>query len=248
MEQTPCGNCGAQMSGEFCQSCGQRRASEISILRILRDGIGRLLELDFGFFYAIRELTLRPGVFVRDYLGGKRKSAINPLKYCFIVTTLYALAINLLDINFDFGGGLDLNAEERQIFHILHGFLPYLIFLALFPVAALQRWLFRESDVSFSETYVFALFAVGHSTWLAVVMATAGVLESPSELFFLLIVQLAYLTWVLKSFYTPNRRPPVIRAVLVFATLAVCNNLLAVLIGNMISWLGLVEPLADSIA
>ena len=63
-------------------------------------------------------MTLRPGAFVLDYLGGKRKSAINPLKYCFIVTTLYALAVNLLDINFDFGGELDFDSEERQIFHI----------------------------------------------------------------------------------------------------------------------------------
>jgi len=195
------------MSGEFCEGCGQRRAGELSISRILRDGIGRLLDLDFGFFYAFRGLTLRPCIFIRDYLGGKRKSSINPLKYCFIVTTLYALAINLLGISLDLGGGLDLNAEERQIFHIIHGFLPYLIFLALFPVAALQRWLFRESGVSFSETYVFGLFAIGHATWVAVLMVITGVLESPTEMLVLLIAQLSYLVWVMKGFYAPMDGP-----------------------------------------
>jgi hypothetical protein len=32
-------------------------------------------------------------------LAGKRQSCTNPLKYCFVVITIYALAINLLDIN-----------------------------------------------------------------------------------------------------------------------------------------------------
>ena len=39
MNQTPCGNCGAQMSGEFCPSCGQRLAGKIVISRILREGL-----------------------------------------------------------------------------------------------------------------------------------------------------------------------------------------------------------------
>ena len=248
MDPRLCGNCGAQMSGDFCQACGQRRSDKIVISRMLRDGVGRLLDLESGFLRAVTELSLRPGAFVRDYIGGRRKSSINPLKYCFIVTTLYALAINLLDINLDFGGGLDFNPEERQIFHILHGFFPYLIYLVLFPVAALQRWLFRESRFSFSETYVFGLFAIGHATWIPVVMAIGGLMESPWGILVVLLAQPAYLAWVMKGFYTPAKKPPVLRAILVIVTAAICSNVFALIIGNLISWLGLVEPLAGSIA
>jgi hypothetical protein len=99
MELQPCGNCGARLSGEFCQRCGQRRANQIGISRILQDGFAHVFDLESGFLCTLRGLSMRPGAFIRDYLAGKRQSCTNPLKYCFVVITIYALAINLLDIN-----------------------------------------------------------------------------------------------------------------------------------------------------
>ena len=130
----------------------------------------------------------------------------------------------------------------------MHGFLAYLIILNLFPVAALQRWLFRESRISFSETYVFGLFTIGHVTWISLLMAVSGMLELTSGLLILMIAQLLYLIWAMRGFYAPEGIPPVFRALLVLATIAICSNVLSLFIGNVISWLGLVEPLAGSIA
>lgn len=248
MNQDACGNCGAPLYEQFCQNCGQRRAEKISISRVLRDGFGRLLDLDTGILFTFRELSLRPGAFVRGYLAGKRQSCTNPLKYCFIVVTVYALTINFLDINFDLGDGVEFDQQERQVFHIIHGFLAYLTFLILFPVAALQRWLFRDSGLSFSESYVFGLFVIGHGTWIAVLIALSGLMSSIPGLLIVLLAQLIYLIWAMQSFYAPGGRPPVFRAMLIFATNAICSNLLALVVGNLIVRLGLVEPLPGTIA
>ena len=246
MANQACGNCETPLNAEFCQRCGQRRAREISIRRILREGLLRVVDLDAGFLHTFRELSVSPGAFIRHYLEGKRQPCTNPLKYCFIVITIYALAINILNV--DFGNTLDLDAQEREVFHIIHGVLAYLMFLVLFPVAAVQRWLFRETRWTFSETYVFGLFVVGHGSWIGVMMAVGGLLQSTSGIIVLAVAQLAYLLWVMRGFYSPKGRPPVIRAVLVFATTSICSNLLALAAGNMIAWFGLVEPLSGSIA
>ncbi len=248
MELQPCGNCGARLSGEFCQRCGQRRANQIGISRILQDGFAHVFDLESGFLCTLRGLSMRPGAFIRDYTGGQ--TAILHQSFEILLCRHHDLCAGhqSAGYQFDLGDALKFNPQERRIFHIIHSFLAYMIFLILFPVAAMQRCLFRESRISFSETYVFGLFAFGHGTWIGVLMAVGGMLESTSGLIILMITQLLYLIWAMRGFYAPGGRPPVFRAVLVSATNTFCTNVLALFIGNVIFWLGLVEPLARSIA
>jgi hypothetical protein len=246
MEERACGNCGTLMAGEFCHACGQRRVEKVELLRMMREGIRRFLDLDTGVLHTMKDLSSRPGAVSREYLAGTRKIYVNPLKYCFVVVTIFALAINFLNVSTSTAIGLEFDQEEQQIFRIVYGVMPYLIFVMLLPVCWVQKRLFRSSGYTLAETYVFSLFTVGHMTWLSVLLAVAGSLETPTGVTILFVAQLAYLVWAMTGFYQLTR-PPLLRGILVIVLSALCTNLLALALGNLIALLGLVEPLAESI-
>jgi hypothetical protein len=84
---------------------------------------------------------------------------------------------------------------------------------------------------------------MGHMTWVSVLLAVSGSLETITGVAILFAAQLAYLVWAMTGFYRLTR-PPLVRGILVMVLSALCTNLLALVLGNLISLLGLVEPLA----
>jgi hypothetical protein len=235
------------MAGEFCHACGQRGIGKIEFLKLIRDSLVRFLDLDTGILHTIRDLSVRPGAVSREYVAGTRKVYANPLKYCFVVVTIYAIAVSVLNVNTDQAVGLTFDEEERKVYRIVNGVMPYLIFVMLLPVCWVQQRLFRSSGYTFAETYVFSLFTVGHMTWLTVLLAVSGLLETPTGVAILSVGQLAYMVWAMTGFYQLTR-PPLLRGLLVIILSAASTNLLALALGNLLSLLGLVEPLAESIA
>ena len=103
-EQHACANCGMHYEGNFCPRCGQSfRVGRYSFRNAL------LLFLDVwglgsrGIFRTIRDLLLRPGYLIRDYLKGMQMSYYPPFKLFFL---LFALAL-LMDT------GLNIRLENR---------------------------------------------------------------------------------------------------------------------------------------
>lgn len=89
-EQHTCATCETVYEGNFCPRCGQSRHIEpkMSLWRTF------LLFLDVwgignrGMFRTIRDLMLRPGYLICDYIRGKRNAYFPPFKLLFLLTTL----------------------------------------------------------------------------------------------------------------------------------------------------------------
>jgi phosphate starvation-inducible membrane PsiE len=171
---TNCPNCGASVGTPFCGRCGQPRSTALDLPTLFRGSFARLLDLEGGFLHTFFRLSMDPGIVCRDYVGGRRKPYTHPVSYCFLLVTLYALMINLLGVEVSFGGAIEFGDTERSLYRIVHGILAYLLFFTLLPVAALQRRLFASSGNSMADSYVFALFVIGHSSVIGITFAAGG--------------------------------------------------------------------------
>ena len=100
-----CRSCGTRFQGNYCPRCGQSAA------------VGRfsfktafLLFLDIwgmgnrGMFRSIRDLMLRPGYMIRDYVSGRQSAYFPPFKMFFILMTISLLISH----------GFSLNLEEER--------------------------------------------------------------------------------------------------------------------------------------
>ncbi|MBP3776557.1 MAG: DUF3667 domain-containing protein [Prevotella sp.] len=98
-----CATCGTHYKGNYCPRCGQSmkigRYSFKNALLLFLDvwGIGNR-----GMFRSIRDLLLRPGYMIRDYLKGMQMAYFPPFKMYFLLFTLSLLidsGLNIQGIN-----------------------------------------------------------------------------------------------------------------------------------------------------
>ena len=88
-----CRNCEAEMVGNFCSACGQKKIRErLSIRKLISEIPGRFLNLERGLLHTVVNLFLRPGAMARDFVYGQRTQYVNPLGYFLFGTTLQLIS------------------------------------------------------------------------------------------------------------------------------------------------------------
>ena len=87
-----CLNCGEPLKGAFCHVCGQKASTrQINWQAFLEELPKSLFNLEHGFWYTLKELTLRTRSTVDGYLSGKRVLLFKPIQYAILGITLYTL-------------------------------------------------------------------------------------------------------------------------------------------------------------
>ena len=98
-EEHDCPTCGTHYQGNYCPRCGQSakigRYSFKKAFLLFLDvwGLGNR-----GMFRTLRDLLLRPGYMIRDYLKGMQMAYFPPFKMLFLLTTLSILVAHGLNI------------------------------------------------------------------------------------------------------------------------------------------------------
>ena len=123
-EAHDCPTCGTHFEGNYCPRCGQSakigRYSFKKAFLLFLDvwGLGNR-----GMFRTLRDLILRPGYMIRDYLSGMQMAYFPPFKMFFLLITLSLLVdtgLNIKGINRikqqkeQFVMGLEKADAERQ--------------------------------------------------------------------------------------------------------------------------------------
>ena len=104
-ETRVCASCSTEFHGNFCPRCGQSAAigrfsfKKAALLFIDVWGLGNR-----GMFRSIRDLALRPGYMIRDYLSGMQSAYFPPFKMFFLLTALSLLVQH----------GFNLGLEEKE--------------------------------------------------------------------------------------------------------------------------------------
>jgi hypothetical protein len=119
-----CKNCGQSVDGNFCTSCGQStKVNRINLPNFLSLLSNDVFQINKGLFYTLKELSVRPGHSIRDYLLGKRKKYFPPIAYTILMLLpVYSLASYLafLRSGFNYLEHFILNAYvvgQLAIFH-----------------------------------------------------------------------------------------------------------------------------------
>lgn len=84
----------------FCAACGQsNRESKLSIVKLLKDGLANVLNLDSRLVHTFRDI-LFPAKLTRAYIEGRRKYYVNPARL-FIFLLIGLVTLSLYFINFE---------------------------------------------------------------------------------------------------------------------------------------------------
>jgi len=101
-EEKNCLNCGNTVEERFCPKCGQENSVNRPSFHYLFSHFAEdFVHYDSGFWKTLKTLLFKPGRIIRDYLDGKRKTYMPPVKLYIFVSFLAFFIPYLLP---DFGG------------------------------------------------------------------------------------------------------------------------------------------------
>ena len=134
-ENTTCQNCGDEVKVRFCPSCGQENTeTKKSFHYLFTHFIEDLVHYDNGFWKAIKYLIFKPYILTIEYLNGKRKKYVAPVKLfifmnflCFFLSGMLSYETESIDkvkdvpakkqsdVNLTVNGGSNSNFISKKL-------------------------------------------------------------------------------------------------------------------------------------
>ena len=90
--ESQCLNCGSELTGAFCQSCGQKAHLHRSLAAFGHDLMHGVLHLDGKLWRTLPLLFFKPGEITRRYIAGERAKFVSPMAmFLFSVFMMFAV-------------------------------------------------------------------------------------------------------------------------------------------------------------
>jgi hypothetical protein len=240
-----CKNCGFRVEGNFCSHCGQKSTvSRIDFSNFLKEVSESFFQINKGFFYTLRELFVRPGNSLNEFLDGKRKSHFKPIAYLLTLSTVYFLTTQITNQNTWIGdvvtGWLEGAAEQNSnaaIPEIAAWFLTNYAYLTLLllPVFSLASYIsFFKFGKTYLEHVVVNSYLTGHQAiFYSLFVLGRTVTDSDVMEMLPLLVAVSYTFWVFWQFFSAgNRTLNILRSILTYVLYLIFSFLLlGILVG-----------------
>ena len=89
-----CPNCGSDLSGEYCNHCGQKKIhrQEFSVKHFTRQALNEVTDLESNkVFKTLVALLFRPGILAAEYLAGRKGKFVSPIRLYLTFSAIYFL-------------------------------------------------------------------------------------------------------------------------------------------------------------
>jgi hypothetical protein len=182
--------------------------------------------MDRGFIYTAKLLFVNPGKIINEYLNGRTKDFMNPLKYLFIivgVSTILAIWSNVFDTSVTTTNEIfDVPDESLKFQTKIMGFMrKYLNIFTIFFIpfySIITRWILKKHKQYYAEhliinSYLYAQYALINILPLLLFMAFPFLVE---YVYFIgMIVFISYYSYALKRIYQISLLKSILNAILI---------------------------------
>jgi Protein of unknown function (DUF3667) len=206
-----CLNCNQTIDRNFCQNCGQKASTHRFSLKhfILNAFVNGVFNLDKGFFYTIKELFVRPGHSIRDYIEGKRVKHFNYLTFIILIITTGHIVGNISEINLiDSTHYFTTDKSILQQFDKITKEYPKIFSMVKIPFLALFTFLFfRKSKNNFTEFLILNIYKVCGEMLIAITFTLLAILfknKIPLNYFYsvVTILTFGYSVWYYFQYFS----------------------------------------------
>jgi len=213
-----CKNCQHTINGNYCPNCGQRTTvARINFSNFSKEFTTSVFQIDRGFFYTLKELFLRPGKSIREYLSGKRKNHFKPIAYVLVLSTIYFLMSQFFGTQTYLGDALEGFAEgtkdragEDEKITVLKWFVEHYAYTTLFliPVYSLASYLvFYRVGYNYLEHIVLNSFITGQQAiFYSISSVFSLVINEDLLVSVTLFISIFYAFWVFWQFFSVQSR------------------------------------------
>lgn len=233
-----CENCNIADGQNFCPNCGApMELTRINGQYILQE-IGSVLNFKKGILYTIRELLIRPGQNVNEFIHRDRNRLVKPILFVIITSLIYMLAQQLLHFEDGYmnAGGIEDSAVVKILGWIQSNY-GYANILMAFFIAAWIKIFFRKSNYNFFEILILLCFIMG----VGMLMYTFfGIVESTTKMPVLQLGGLSgllYAAWAIGQFFDGKKKMSYLKGFSAYLLGSICFFVAAIALGMMMDWM-----------
>ena len=93
-----CENCDEDLYGPqlYCAKCGQKNISKLNLRYLFSEIIDAVFNLDSKLYRTVKVLILKPGALSREFVKGRRKSYVSPVRLYVAVTLIFFFMLSIM--------------------------------------------------------------------------------------------------------------------------------------------------------
>ena len=194
--------------------------------------ISSVINFDKGIFYTIRELIIKPGNTVREFLFYDRNRIVKPMIFlivCSLVYTIFQQILHFEDGYVSAGGFGD--SAITNVFNWIQKNYGYANLLMSIFIAGWIKLFFRKYEYNFYEIIILLCFIMGIGM---LIYTTFGILESITEIKILhigAILGFIYTAWSIGQFFDKIKKINYLKGLFAYILGMITFYFLAMILG-----------------
>lgn len=229
-----CKNCNSEVNSKYCPNCGQ----PIELKRIdghyIKHEIVHVLHLEKGFFYTIKELMIRPGKSVREFISENRNRLVKPIIFIIVASLIYSLSLSFFHFEDAIVSYSENNLSTKvKIYQWIQGHYGYANIMMGIFIALWIKLFFRKQPFNIYEILILLCFVMGMGM---LILAVFGMIEGLTHLKVLKfgsVLLLFYIPWAIGQFYDKRKIFNYIKALFAYLLGLITFTLVVTVIGRI---------------
>tara|TARA_R110002049_G_scaffold166649_5_gene332766 strand:+ start:366 stop:1097 length:732 start_codon:yes stop_codon:yes gene_type:complete len=235
----PCNSCGNKFGNSFCGNCGKpKHLKRINGSYILSE-LSSVLNFDKGILYTIKELLIRPGKSIQEFILNDRNRLVKPILFIIITSLVYTLSQQLLHFE---DGYVNLESSEvsatKHIFEWISSHYGYANILMALIIGFWVKLFFQKYDYNFFEILILLCYTMGMGM---LIFASIGAIKSVFNHKVVdvgFIFGIVYISWAIGQFFEKGKKMNFLKAFLSYMIGMFSFFLFAFALGSLIDWIG----------
>jgi len=154
----------------FCPNCGEKsQVVPITFKSIINSFFSGVLNMDKGFLYNLKYLTIRPKEVIQGYIKGKRKGIYNPLSYLFMTIIVFLVIDSLLPhaTTEMIENPSEVRKMGREAGKFVGAYFKYFWLTSIIWLSLVTKFFYRKNNLA--EHLTINSFIIGHATLFSLI-------------------------------------------------------------------------------
>jgi RNA polymerase subunit RPABC4/transcription elongation factor Spt4 len=230
-----CQTCQTQTSQNFCPNCGQAATLKRIDGHYIIHEIEHVIHFEKGILYTVKELLIRPGLTVREFINKNRNRLVKPIIFIVITSLIYSLINTFFHIE---EGYMKIDEATPSTFgammkwiqsHYGYGNILMGVFIAWW-----LKLFFRKYDFNFYEIIIMLCFTIGMGMLIFAVFALIQGLFHIMVMQFAGILGVVYMTWAIGQFFDKTKKMNYLKAFFAYVLGSLSFFAVLAILGTMI--------------
>ncbi len=233
-----CTNCANPVIGNFCAICGQPVRLKRIDFHYISHEVQHQLHFEKGFLYTIKELLLRPGKGIKEFIAFNRSRLVKPIVFLIVTSLIYSTALHFFHIEEAYGNnGLEKTSATSGIFAWIQNNYGYANIIMGVFIAWWIKIFFKSYAYNLFEILMLLCFTMGMGMLIAAVVAVAEAMTKAKLMEFAGYAGVIYCTWAIGDFFDKKKAMSYVKALIAYFLGMITFTVLALLVGTLIDLL-----------